>query len=147
MMGEKIVNGFLFLLSITYFYFAKQYAFGSLTAPKTGFLPQLVGGCAIAVSGYLFLISLLGKGDAKHVKLNCDYKRLFLLIGTMGIYILVFELLGYLISTTILLYAVMKIGLIKGWKIPLVVSVLSSVCFYTIFKVFLSVPLPSGRLF
>ena len=146
-MGEKIVNGGLFLLSILYTYFARGYSFGSPTAPKVGFLPQLVGYCAIVISGYLLVRSLMGKGDAQNVKLRCDYKRLGLLVLSMVVYILIFKPVGYLISTAALLYAAMKIGRVKGWKIPAVVSVLASVFFFLIFKVFLAVPLPAGLLF
>ena len=107
-MGEKLVNGGLFLLSILYTYFARGYSFGSPTAPKVGFLPQLVGYCAIVISGYLLVRSLMGKGDAQNVKLRCDYKRLGLLVLSMVVYILIFKPVGYLISTAALLYAAMK---------------------------------------
>ena len=146
-MGEKLVNGGLFLLSILSTYFARGYSFGSPTAPKVGFLPQLVGYCAIVISGYLLVRSLMGKGDAQNVKLRCDYKRLGLLVLSMVVYILIFKPVGYLISTAALLYAAMKIGRVKGWKIPAAVSVLASVFFFLVFKVFLAVPLPAGLLF
>jgi len=146
-MGEKIVNGFLLLLSLFYTINARQYSFGSPTAPRTGFLPQLVGYCAVAVSAYLFIQSLGGKGDAKYVKLGCDGRRLVGMIAVMAAYILVFKSIGYLLSTVILLFIIMKIGKVKGWKVPLAVSVITSGCFYLIFKVFLSVPLPAGILF
>ena len=112
-----------------------------------GFLPQLVGYCAIVISGYLLVRSLMGKGDAQNVKLRCDYKRLGLLVLSMVVYILIFKPVGYLISTAALLYAAMKIGKVKGWKIPAAVSVLASVFFFLVFKVFLAVPLPAGLLF
>ena len=146
-MGEKIVNGFLLILSLLYTYFAREYSFGTPTAPKTGFMPQLVGYCAIVVSAYLFVRSLTGKGDAKNVKLNCDFKRLSLLILSMAVYIFVFESMGYLVSTVLLLFVVMKIGRVEGWKIPVAVSLITAAFFYTVFKIFLSVPLPSGVFF
>lgn len=146
-MGEKVVNGFLLLLSLFYTVNARQYSFGRPTAPKTGFLPQLVGYCAVAVSAYLFIQSLRGKGDAGNVKLNCDSRRLVGLIGAMAGYILVFKSAGYLFSTVVLLFIVMKIGRVKGWKVPAAVSVITSFGFYLIFKVLLSVPLPAGLLF
>lgn len=146
-MGEKIVNGFLFALSLFYTVCARGYSFGTLTAPKTGFLPQLVGYLAIVVSGYLLVRSLMGKGDAKDVKLNCDFKRLGLLILSMALYIILFDVLGYLISTILLLIAAMKIGQVKGWKVPVIVAVCTAVFFYAVFKMFLSVPLPSGLFF
>lgn len=145
-MGEKICNGFLLLLSLFYCYFARKYSFGSPTAPKTGFLPQLVGYSAVLISAYLLVRSMMGKGDSQKVKLTCDYKRLIGLILTMAVYILAFKRVGYLLGTAALLFIVMKIGLVKGWKIPLCVSVITSVFFYVVFKIFLSVPLPAGFL-
>ena len=41
----------------------------------------------------------------------------------------------------------MKIGQVKGWKIPVIVAVCTAVFFYAVFKMFLSVPLPSGLFF
>lgn len=146
-MGEKVVNGFLLMLSLFYTWNARRYSFGSPTAPKTGFLPQLVGYCAVAVSAYLFIKALRGKGDTNNVKLNFDCKRLVCMIAVMAAYILFFKSIGYLLATVLLLYIVMKIGKVKGWKVPLAVSLITSGCFYLIFKVFLSVPLPSGFLF
>lgn len=145
-MGERIINGFLLMLSIFYTICARGYSFGTPTAPKTGFLPQLVGYLAIVVSAYLFVLSLAGKGDSKDVRLQCDFKRLGLLILSMALYILLFKPLGYLVSTVLLLVATMKIGKVKGCKVPIIVAVITAVFFYMVFKVFLSVPLPSGML-
>lgn len=143
-MGEIIVNSFLLLLSLLYTICARGYSFGTLTAPKTGFLPQLVGFIAIIVSGYLLVLSLLGKGDAKTIKMNCDFRRLALLVLTMIFYIVLFKPLGYLISTILLLIITMKIGQVKGWKAPVIVSIITAIFFYMVFKMFLSVPLPTG---
>jgi putative tricarboxylic transport membrane protein len=145
-MGEKIVNGFLFLLSIFYCVSANSYSFGTPVAPKSGFLPQIIGYSATLISGYLFIRSLLGKGDSAGVRMKCDFKSLGCLVALMIAYILIFKPLGYLISTFILLFVSMKIGKVKGWKTPVLVSVLTSGAFYMIFKVFLSVPLPKGIL-
>ena len=76
------------------------------------------------------------RGDAQNVKLRCDYKRLGLLVLSMVVYILIFKPVGYLISTAALLYAAMKIGRVKGWKIPAAVSVLASVFFFLVLRYF-----------
>lgn len=145
-MGEKIVNGFLFALSAAYFYLADQYAFGTPTDPKLGFLPHIVAWVALVLTGYLFVQSLLGRGDAKNVKMAADFRRLGLLVLIMAAYIALFKPVGYLISTAALLFCVMKVGKVKGWKVPLAVSVLTSVVFYVIFRVWLQVNLPTGIL-
>ena len=61
-------------------------------------------------------------------------------------YILVLPYAGYIISSFLVLLAVLKIGKIDGWVKPLVISVSTSLVFYAIFKMALSVPLPPGIL-
>jgi putative tricarboxylic transport membrane protein len=145
-MGEKIANGFLFSLSTVYLIFAKQLTFGSASYPKGGFVPQVAGWLAVFVSGYLFVQSLRGKGDSKDVKMETDWGRLALLIISIIIYIIILRPVGYIISTILVLYAVLKIGGVKGWKLPGILSLCTSVVFYLIFNVALSVPLPTGIL-
>lgn len=143
-MGEKIANGFLFSLSTVYLIFARQLSFGTVFYPKGGFVPQVTGWAAVLISAYLFVQSLLGKGDSKDVKVQINWKRFALLIVSIIIYIIILKPVGYLISTALVLYAVLKIGGLKGWKLPSVISLCTSVFFYFIFKVALSVPLPAG---
>ena len=61
-------------------------------------------------------------------------------------YILVLPYAGYIISSFLVLFVVLKIGKIDGWVKPLLISVSTSLVFYTIFKMALSVPLPPGIL-
>jgi hypothetical protein len=145
-MGEKIVNGGLFLLSLTYFLFARSLKFGSLSAPKVGFMPQLIGGVAVVVSGVLFVEALMGKGDKKEVKLDTDMKSLVLVILSIAAYILTLDILGYLVSSSLLLLAIFTIGGVKGWVRRIIISLISSGAFYVIFKVLLDIPLPKGIL-
>ncbi len=145
-MGEKIANGFLFLLSTVYLIFAMQLSFGTVSYPKGGFVPQVTGGAAVLISAYLFVQSLLGRGDSKNVKININWKRFVFIFISIVIYIIVLKPVGYIISTVLVLYAVLKIGGVKGWKLPCVISLCTSVFFYFIFKTALSVPLPVGIL-
>lgn len=143
-MGEKTANGFLFALSTVYLIFARQLAFGSLSYPKGGFIPQITGWAAVIISGYLFVKSLLGKGDSKDVKVQIDWKRFAALMFSIVVYIVLLKPVGYIVSTVLVLFAVLKIGGVKGWKIPCVISLCTSVFFYLVFKIALSVPLPAG---
>lgn len=145
-MGERIVNGIIFLLSSVYLGYAMQMPFGRLGAPRFGFIPQIVGWAAVALSAFLLVQSLLGKGDSRAVRLQTDWKSLALIVVTIILYILVLPYAGYIISSFLVLLAVLKIGKIDGWVKPLVISVSTSLVFYTIFKMALSVPLPPGIL-
>lgn len=145
-MGEKIANGFLFLLSTVYLIFAMQLSFGTVSYPKGGFVPQITGWAAVLISAYLFVQSLLGKGDSKNVKLNINWKRFAFILISIITYIIVLKPVGYIISTVLVLYAVLKIGGVKGWKLPCMISLSTSIFFYFVFKIALSVPLPAGIL-
>ena len=145
-MGEKIVNGIIFLLSSVYLSYAMQMPFGRLAAPRFGFIPQIVGWAAVALSAFFLAQSLLGKGDSRAVKLQTDWKSLAQIVVTIILYILVLPYAGYIISSFLVLFVVLKIGKIDGWVKPLLISVSTSLVFYTIFKMALSVPLPPGIL-
>lgn len=143
-MGEKIVNGLLFLLSLVYLVYAQDMPFGKLTSPRFGFIPQLTGWAAAALSAFLLVQSLLGKGDSRHVRLNTDWKSLFFILVAVSVYIAVLPYAGYILSSFLVLFAVLKIGKITGFMKPLLISLLTSAGFYGVFDLALSVPLPSG---
>ncbi|MFV0412395.1 MAG: tripartite tricarboxylate transporter TctB family protein [Oscillospiraceae bacterium] len=145
-MGEKIMNGFLLALSTFYLAVSYTLSFGTFSAPKAGFLPRIIGWIATAITAYLFIQSMAGKGDAKNVKLEIDWKRFVLLVGALVLYILLLKPVGYLISSAAALFAVLKIAKVKGWVLPGAIAVIASAAFYIIFKTFLSIPLPAGIL-
>jgi putative tricarboxylic transport membrane protein len=143
-LGEKIINGILFVLALVYLIYARDMPFGRLASPRFGFVPQIVGWAAAFVSGFLLIQSLLGKGDCRHVRLQTDWKSLLLIVVSIIAYIFVLPYAGYIVSCFLVLLAVLKIGKVRGWITPIIVSVLTPAVFYSIFKIALSVPLPSG---
>lgn len=140
-MGEKMVNGFLFLCAISYLASASSLSFGSLHFPKAGFIPIVAGSIAALVSAMLFVKSLLNRGDAKDVKMGVDIKKALLMIGALLLYIVLFKMLGYIGASFIVLLAMMKISQVKGWLTPVIVSVIGSAGFYFVFNNLLGVPL------
>ena len=143
--GEKLVNLGLFLLSVFYLtYSLSNYKLGTVRAPKEGFMPMIVGVVATLISAFLLVQSLLNKGDAQNVKFNISWKRFFLLIAISLAYALLLNTIGYTVSSFLFLLAVLKIAGVNGWKKPLIISVISAVAFYLIFKVALGVMLPAG---
>jgi hypothetical protein len=145
-LGEKIINGLLFILALVYLTYARDMPFGRMAAPRFGFIPQIVGWAAVFVSGYLLVQSLLGKGDAGHVRLQVDWKSLILIVVSIIVYIFILPYAGYIISSFLVLLAVLKIGKVDGWITPIIISMLTPIVLYSIFKIALSVPLPPGIL-
>lgn len=145
--GEKLVNLFLLVLSVFYLsYSVTHYKLGTLRMPKEGFLPLLLGIGMVGLSGFLFIQSLAGRGDAKNVKLNLPWLRFAGMIGASLAYALLLNTLGYCVCTFLFLLAILKLARLEGWKLPLIISLACAVAFYLLFKVALGVMLPAGIL-
>lgn len=149
-MAERIVNGALFVFCLGYTILAMKINPGTLSSPKAGFIPQIAGWLGTVISGFLFLQAMLGKGDKKDVKLNGDFKSLLLITIVIIIYIFLFVPLGYILSSILLLFALLVIGGLRGDKkkylLAVLISILTTLAFYLIFRVMLSIPLPRGIL-
>lgn len=145
--GERLVNLFLLVLSVFYLsYSLTHYKLGTVRMPKEGFMPLLLGIGMVALSGFLTIQSLMGKGDAKNVQLKLPWMRFAGMIAASFAYALLLNTLGYCICTFLFLLAVLKLAKLEGWKLPLVVSLVCAVAFYLLFKVALGVMLPAGIL-
>lgn len=145
--GEKLVNLFLLLVSVFYLsYSLTHYKLGTVRMPKEGFMPMLLGIGMVGLSGFLFIQSLAGKGDAKNVKLNLPWLRFAGMIAVSLVYALTLNTLGYCVCTFLFLLAILKLAKLEGWKLPLIISLVCAVAFYLLFKVALGVMLPAGIL-
>ena len=122
---------------------------GQLTDPGPGFLPF----CASLALGILAAI-LLGsqlnkKGREKVVPFRCGpqwRKAVYFITGSF-IYAFVFwEILGYLISTTILLVFLLRFVGAQSLKKSLIISLATAVISYLIFQSWLQCMLPKGVL-
>lgn len=145
--GEKLVNLFLLALSVFYLsYSVTHYKIGTMRVPKEGFLPLLLGIGMVCLSGFLFIQSLAGKGDARNVQLKLPWLRFAGMIAASFAYALLLNTLGYCICTFLFLLAVLKLAKLEGWKLPLIIALVCAAAFYLLFKVALGVMLPAGIL-
>ena len=145
--GEKLVNLFLLALSVFYLsYSVTHYKIGTMRVPKEGFLPLLLGIGMVCLSGFLFIQSLAGKGDAKNVQLKLPWLRFAGMIAASFAYAMLLNTLGYCICTFLFLLAVLKLAKLEGWKLPLIIALVCAAAFYLLFKVALGVMLPAGIL-
>ena len=122
------------------------------SGPEAGFYPLTIA--VIMVSLSLFLVLKSGiltrpRGEGKRVEQGMDrihlhkvfaYLILVLLYGTL------IEKVGFLITSALLLFLILKFVERQSWKTTLVVGVTSIVISYTLFVYFLQVPLPRGFL-
>ncbi len=139
-MAEKIVTLFFLLGTSGYLFFAQQYAFGSLSSPKSGFLPTLSGVFALLLSLVLFYKQITSNKKLTFDRVNWT-KFIFIIIGLL-FYVSFLNIIGYFAATFIFLFYLFKVADTAGWLMPLLVSFSSSAIFYLIFANYLSVTLP-----
>ena len=146
----------LLVLSISLFYMICTFRIrttpiGNPHAPKV--FPLILAGMGIFLSLFLLGRSIIQRRldiynqDIQDQKALPETKQLLLLAlvaSAIGIgYTLLFELLGYPLSTTLFLMAYMFfLNGRKRWKINVIVPLVFSTCVYLVFAMLLSVSLP-----
>ena len=75
-----------------------------------------------------------------------DKKTFLLFLAECAIYLVVLRYLGFLISTMILLGAIVRLLGEKNWVKVILISVVTSLIIYFLFGVYLGVMLPKGKL-
>ena len=136
-MVETRITGFFLIISIIYTYNACSLSFGSLMAPKAGFLPVISGSLAVAVTLVQLMLCMRNKSE------GCIHLRklVFIIIG-MIVYILLLKLAGYVFAVFISLLYLLKMTETEGWVFPCLFSVGTAVGFYVLFGILLGSNLP-----
>lgn len=150
------MNGVLFFLLIFfvgYIFYAWQIPFGSIISPGPGFFPIILG-LTIIILIFIIWVSenvILENGSIQIRKLRNEIreiiptKRPLLFCLSIGIFIFLLPLLGYLLSSFFLLLCLFKVMGVSKWKLPITLSLLISIGMYVLFS-HLDVPLPVGLL-
>ncbi|WP_319371297.1 tripartite tricarboxylate transporter TctB family protein [uncultured Ilyobacter sp.] len=146
MTQNKIIGIFGALLAVVYgISTATAVGAGATFLSGTKIFPTMVIILTAVLSAVIFLQDHMGKVEGK--KLEID-KKVAMTIGKCTvifvIYTLVFEHLGYILSTTVLLMGLLSI--LNGGKIKQnsIISVAFSVIAYFIFSKLLAISLPPG---
>jgi putative tricarboxylic transport membrane protein len=120
---------------------------GTLPKPKPGFLVFWAGIILFILSLFLFLKTFLSKYEnGESVWRGVKWHRGVLLIVILIGYILLFQTLGFLVSTFLLLILLFKSMDSKSWKMAFFFSVAATIISFLIFDFFLEVQFPMGIL-
>ena len=107
----------------------------------------------LIISFFLLILSIsiimqgLKDESEKKEKSKIDIKSLLIFGLICLLYLLVFNFLGFVLSTIILLVLLMMLLGERRWWFILLVSVISSLIIYLLFAKYLSVMLPKGKIF
>ena len=107
----------------------------------------------LIISFFLLILSIsiimqgLKDESEKKEKSKIDIMSLLIFGLVCILYLLVFNFLGFVLSTIILLVLLMMLLGERRWWFILLVSVISSLVIYLLFAKYLSVMLPKGKIF
>jgi len=117
--------------------------------PGPGFLPFFSGLALIFVSLFVFIPALI-RGEKAEVgnffPERDSFRKLLLALAALVAFGVAMEYAGYLLTTFLFMFFVIRIMEPKGWKIVGVLALLTAVLSYLLFVVLLEVQLPRGLL-
>jgi putative tricarboxylic transport membrane protein len=122
------------------------------SGPEAGFYPLAVAVIIVSLSLFLVLTSGVftrAKGEEKLIEERGEkvhLHKVFAYLVLVLLYGILVERVGFLITSALLLFLILKFVERQGWKATLLVGVTSIVISYAIFVYFLQVPLPRGFL-
>lgn len=118
---------------------------GGISKPGSGFVPFL-SGALMAVSGLILIFTRRSKEEVKSEKIwvKENWKKVFCAILAMLGYVILLDLLGFVVTTFIFLFFLFKLTEPKKWVMPLVYSGSAVVLSYLIFSVWLQSEFPKG---
>ena len=147
MKKADLITGVVFLaLSGVVINEARQMSPSRSFGPGMGFLPFWLGVLIAVLAVILLTKAWLRQATEKDNKSPFPEKKVLIAItgvlAGLAVYILLIEVLGYLVDTFLYVAFLLGVLLRERWKVTVLVAVLTTVGLYTIFRVFLGVPLP-----
>jgi putative tricarboxylic transport membrane protein len=139
-MAGKVMAVLFLILSLSYLFFARDLSFGTLGAPKAGFLATLAGMMATGLSLIIAFKEMLAREEAEAERTDLR-KVIFVTIGLLY-YLVILGVVGYLAATFMIMLYLLKVTDTVGWSVPLCLSAGISLGCYLLFKQYLGIFLP-----
>ncbi len=145
--SDRIQSLIWSLLGLYLIFEGVQLKLGTPRAPKPGFLIFWMGIIILILSAAFFLQSLSAVGGENKIRWKgMQWHKGVKLMLALFLYVLVFQWLGFILSTFFLLLFLFKGLEPQKWGTALLLSALTiSVC-YLVFAVFLELQFPPGLL-
>jgi len=118
---ERALSAFFLLFSLGYLCAATGFSFGSLSSPKSGFLP-MVAGTAAALLALINLVGVFRKGDARATISRAVLAKIGLFSAVIGLYLVLLKVAGFAAATFVALLLLLKVTKTKGWLLPVLVA-------------------------
>lgn len=138
----------LLVLALAALLEASKLPFGTLSSPQPGFFPLILA-IFLAFFSVLLLAQEIRQTDGETGAFLggvAPWKRIGLAIGALVAFGLLFETLGYLLSTFLFIAFLLQAVERQKWWLVFVVAFLTSLAIYLLFGLLLNTPLPAGIL-
>ena len=151
--ANRITVGFAFLLAALYLYATEQFPALQVSdplGPKA--FPRMLGAGLLLAALALLVETFSSRKSAARVAAAHErvdrgpYRLVAAVVVWIGLYVAAFEPLGYALSTTIFLAALMSYFRPRRWTGNMLTAVLYSFASYWMFSRLLAVSLPRGVL-
>jgi putative tricarboxylic transport membrane protein len=121
--------------------------FGRLNAPQAGFFPLILA-LLLAVFSLVLLAQSIGgpKEKSEASQGAATWKKIVLALAPLVVFGVLFESLGYVISTFLFIAFLLRAVERQKWSLVVVVAFLTSLTTYLVFGLLLNTPLPGGIL-
>jgi putative tricarboxylic transport membrane protein len=141
-MTELVVSGFFLAVSLIYLFLVRDMPFGTLTSPKTGFMPIIAGVGALVLSS----INLYKVIRARRIGNEYSLDRAGLLrLSIFGVvligYLASLKTIGFFPATFLVLFLLIQLAT-GQWRMPLIVSFSVTAAFYLVFFRLLGIQFP-----
>lgn len=136
----------LFLIAAVYLFLSYQLPNYPYAPVDADVIPKGLGFLMILLSILLFF-SRAVETEAEKAKRNIPKKELLVLLAVFGmifVYILLFEIIGFIIMTMIFIFFSSWFLGYRAFKTNIIVSILFPIVMYTIFVYALGITLPRG---
>ena len=146
--AEMVTAVVTFLIGVLMMFDSYRIGWGwAVEGPQAGYFPFRIGAIASIASVVIFLRSVFAK--KKNVKIFVAWEQfrlvLMVLVPTF-IYVLVTELIGIYVASTLFIGAFMRVMEKSSWLKTVLVSVGVSAVLFWMFEIQFLVPLPKGPL-
>jgi len=138
----------LLALALAALFEASKLPFGRLSAPQPGFFPVILA-VLLAIFSLVLIAQAIGETKEESVAspaAHATWKGIVLALGALVVYGVLFESLGYVISTFLFIAFLMRAVDRQRWGLIAVVAFSTSLISYLLFGFLLETPLPQGIL-
>jgi len=138
----------LLALALAVLFEASKLTFGTLSSPQAGFFPLIL---AIFLAIFSLVLMAQAIGGTKEESGasrggSAIWKRIALAVGALVVFGVLFESLGYVISTFLFIAFLLRAVEQQKWSLVVVVAFFTSLATYLVFGLLLNTPLPRGIL-